>query len=149
MIEQDETSEEHGEPSQPPSQTEQPPLKEAKLVQQVGFQKTPEQFFEDARKIQHPMAPQALLPEVLKGAIMQNLTTEPLQLAKERMRQIFKIRKMAQELDPEEGQTQISIGRGSGQGLGPKTDSTLGKTSGSVPISGHGDSRHGEAWDPS
>ena len=77
MIEQGETSEEQGERGQPPSQTEQSPRKKAKLVQQVGFQKTPEQFFEDAMKIQHPMAPQSLLPEVLKGAIMQNLTTEP------------------------------------------------------------------------
>ena len=71
-------------------------------------------------KIQHLMAPQSLLPEVLKGAIMQNLTTEPLQLAKERMKQIFKIRKMAQELDPEEAKLKAQLEPEVARVLAPK-----------------------------
>ena len=120
MIEQNEMSEEQEGPVQPPPETEQSPPKKAKLVQQVGFQRTPEQFFEDAMKTQHPMAPQSLLPEVLKGAIMENLTREPLQLAKERMKQIFKIRKMAQELDPEETKLKAQLQPEVARVLAPK-----------------------------
>ena len=78
------------------------PSKKPKIVQQVGIQKTPQQFFSDARNVQHPMSPQKLLPEVMKKAIMDNLTKDPLTLAKERMHNIFKIRKMAEELDQAE-----------------------------------------------
>ena len=62
------------------------------------MQKTPLEFLEQAKKIEHPMSPVKVIPEVLKQAIFDNLTRDPIELAKSRVRAIGTIKEMAQNL---------------------------------------------------
>ena len=48
------------------------------------------------------MSPQKVLPNVLKAAIFDNLTMDPVDLAKNRMRAVMTIKSMAKELEPQE-----------------------------------------------
>ena len=66
------------------------------------MQQEPEQFLRAATKIDHPMSPQNVLPEPLKAAIFDNLTMDPVNLAKSRMRAVATIKEMAKDLEKEE-----------------------------------------------
>ena len=78
------------------------PEKKAKKAYRVGVQQEPEQFLQAATKIDHPMSPQNVLPETLKAAIFDNLTMDPVDLAKSRMRAVITIKEMAKDLEKEE-----------------------------------------------
>ena len=76
--------------------------KKAKKTFRIGIQQEPDQFLEAAKCVKHPMSPQKVLPAVLKAAIFDNLTMDPVDLAKNRMRAVMTIKSMAKELEPQE-----------------------------------------------
>lgn len=83
--------------------------KRAKKMYKVGVQHTPQQFFELAKTLTHPMTPEHSLPEVLKEAIHKNLTEPQVDLAKSRMRAILLIKSMAEDLEEQEEQLKRSM----------------------------------------
>ena len=87
----------------------QNPTKRAKKMYKVGVQHTPQQFFELAKTLTHPMTPEHSLPEVLKEAIHKNLTEPQVDLAKSRMRAILLIKSMAEDLEEHEEQLKRSM----------------------------------------
>jgi len=76
--------------------------KKAKRTYRVGVQQEPQDFLRAATHIDHPMSPQKVLPDPLKVALFDNLTMDPVDLAKSRMRAVVTIRAMAKDLEQEE-----------------------------------------------
>ena len=98
---QGENTESH-ESSQPKS--DEPAEKKTKKTYRVGVQQEPKDFLEAAKKIQHPMSPQKVLPEPMKTALFDNLTMDPVELAKSRMRAVVTIKDMAKDLEKAEAE---------------------------------------------
>ena len=96
------TSHEQGEQAEMGTAAADRNHKKAKKTFRIGVQQEPEHFLEAAKSVQHPMSPQRVLPNVLKAAIFDNLTMDPVELAKNRMRAIVTIKSMAKELEPQE-----------------------------------------------
>jgi hypothetical protein len=65
-------------------QPEQPD-KKLKKTFRVGVQQEPQEFLRAAMDVPHPMSPQRVLPNALKTALFDNLTMDPVELAKCRM----------------------------------------------------------------
>jgi len=76
--------------------------KRVKKSFRVGVQKSPQEFFQEAKQVQHPMNPSKALPEVVRTAIFDNLTMDPIELAKSRMRAVIMIKEMAKDLEEDE-----------------------------------------------
>ena len=68
----------------------------------VGVQQEPQDFLKAATKIDHPMSPKKVLPDPLKVVLFDNLTMDPVDLAKSRMRTVVTIGAMAKDLEQEE-----------------------------------------------
>ena len=68
----------------------------------VGVQQTPQQFLKIAKNLEHPMSPSKVIPEALKQAIFDNLTMDPIELAKSRLKAIVTIKEMALSLQVQE-----------------------------------------------
>jgi len=98
------TSHIQGENTESREQDLEQPEKKAKKAYRVGVQQEPEQFLRAATRIDHPMSPQNVLPEPLKAAIFDNLTMDPVNLAKSRMRAVVTINEMAKDLEKEENE---------------------------------------------
>ena len=64
----------------------------------VGIRWDPLEFFQEAKKVIHPCDPQAALPQVLKTAIRNVLTSDPASLAKSRLEAVLTIKQIAGEL---------------------------------------------------
>ena len=79
--------------------------KKARRIYRVGVQQEPQDFLKAATEIDHPMSPQKVLPDPLKLALFDNLTMDPVELAKSRMKAVVTIRTMAKELEQEECKT--------------------------------------------
>lgn len=67
-----------------------------------GVQWEPAEFLEKAKQVQHPKNPHNSLPDVLKEALFQVLTTDPIELAKHRLQVVLAIKRRATELAPQE-----------------------------------------------
>ena len=63
---------------------------------------TPAEFLQQAKKITHPMNPDKSLGPLLKDTLFDNLTRDPLELAKSRIQAVITIKQMAQELEEKE-----------------------------------------------
>ena len=55
------------------------------------------------------MAPQRVLPDEIKAVLFDNLTMEPLELAKSRMRAVLTIKEMAEDLEHQESEIQQTL----------------------------------------
>ena len=76
--------------------------KKAKKTFRVGIQQEPEIFLKAAMQIPHPMSPQKVLPSPLKAALFDNLTMDPVELARNRLQAVVTIKEMAKDLEQEE-----------------------------------------------
>ena len=72
-------------PSHAQVESQQHVNKKAKRTYRVGVQQEPHDFLKAATEIDHPMSPQKVLPDPLKVALFDNLTMDPVDLAKSRM----------------------------------------------------------------
>ena len=68
----------------------------------VGVQQEPQDFLRAAMNVPHPMSPQRVLPATLKAALFDNLTMDPIELAKSRLRAVMTIKEMAKDLEQHE-----------------------------------------------
>ena len=75
----------------------------------VGIQHEPQDFLTAAKEVPHPMAPQRVLPDAIKVALFDNLTMDPLELAKSRMRAVLTIKEMAKDLEHQESEIQQAL----------------------------------------
>ena len=82
--------------------------KKAKKTFRVGIQQEPQDFLKAAMSIPHPMSPQKVLPASLKAALFDNLTMDPVQLARSRMQAVVTIKEMAKDLEQEEAQAKAA-----------------------------------------
>ena len=82
-------------------QPEQPD-KKLKKTFRVGVQQEPQEFLRAAMDVPHPMSPQRVLPNALKTALFDNLTMDPVELAKCRLKAVVTIRSMAKDLEEHE-----------------------------------------------
>ena len=96
------TSHIRGEDTESRQQDLEQAVKRAKKAYRVGVQQEPQDFLEAATKIDHPMSPKNVLPEPLKVALFDNLTMDPVDLAKSRMKAVVTIKEMAKDLEKEE-----------------------------------------------
>ena len=64
----------------------------------VGIRWDPLEFFQEAKNVTHPCDPQAALPQVLKTAIRNVLTSDPASLARSRLEAVLTMKKIAGEL---------------------------------------------------
>ena len=87
---------------------------------QNRVQKTPYEFLQDAIRVNHPMSPQLILPGVMKKAIVDNLSMASLDISKERLKAIYRIRQMANELEEEEKHLKDSLEPGISEVLSKK-----------------------------
>ena len=55
-------------------------------------------------ELPHPMSPQRVLPSPLKAALFDNLTMDPVELAKSRLKAVMTIKDMAKDLEEHENQ---------------------------------------------
>ena len=94
--------------------------KKAKKLFRIGVQKTPYEFLQDAIRVNHPMSPQLILPGVMKKAIVDNLSMASLDISKERLKTIYRIRQMANELEEEEKHLKDSLEPGISEVLSNK-----------------------------
>ena len=106
------------------------------------MQQEPEQFLRAATKIDHPMSPQNVLPEPLKAAIFDNLTMDPVDLAKDpvdlaksRMRAVVTIKEMAKDLEKEESKVKEGCPPSVSKVLSTKRIALWGNASEGVQIS--------------
>ena len=76
--------------------------KKAKKTFRVGIQQEPQEFSKAAMQIPHPMSPQKVLPSPLKAAVFDNLTMDPVELARNRLQAVVTIKEMAKDLEQEE-----------------------------------------------
>ena len=83
--------------------------KKAKKLLKIGVQKTPYEFLQDAIRVNHPMSPQLILPKVMKKAIVDNLSMASLDISKERLKAIYRIRQIANELEEDEKHLKESL----------------------------------------
>jgi hypothetical protein len=102
------TSQLRGQDTEMCGQPEQPDLKQAdkrqKKMFRVGVQQEPQEFLKAAMDVPHPMSPQRVLPNPLKAALFDNLTMDPVELAKSRLKAVVTIRSMARDLEEHEKQ---------------------------------------------
>ena len=71
-------------------------------VRVFGVQWEPEEFCKAAIKSEHPMSVQSVLPPELRDLIDMTVSTNPLELAKERLRYLLKWNRRASELQADE-----------------------------------------------
>ena len=86
--------------------------KKAKKLHKIGVQWTPSEFLRQSMLVEHPMCPQRIIPEVMKKAIFDNLVQDSVELGKSRLKAIFMIRKLAEELDREETEWKGTLEQG-------------------------------------
>ena len=72
-----------------------------------------------ATKIDHPMSPKKVLPDPLKVVLFDNLTMDPVDLAKSRMRTVVTIGAMAKDLEQEECKVKAAYPRRSKKSSAP------------------------------
>ena len=83
--------------------------KRRRQTYKYGIQWNPEDFFEKAKKVDHPKDPQSALPLFLKEALCQILGNPPAEVAKFRFQVISAIRSKASELEHHEEQPKASM----------------------------------------
>ena len=100
------TSQLRGQNTEMEGQPEQPEMSQAekktKKMFRVGVQQEPQDFLNAAKNVPHPMSPQRALPNPLKAALFDNLTMDPVELAKSRLKAVVTIRSMAKDLEEHE-----------------------------------------------
>ena len=74
-----------------------------------GIRWTPAEFLEQAKKVTHPMNPEKSLHPLLKETLFDNLTRDPLQLAKSRIQAVVTIKQMARELEEQENSFKAAL----------------------------------------
>ena len=67
-----------------------------------GVQWKPEEFLQEAKSKLHPKDPQRALPIVLKEAVIQVMSSSPIDVAKHRLSVVLALRRKAEELEDEE-----------------------------------------------
>ena len=70
---------------------------------------TPAEFLEQAKKITHPMNLDKSLRPLLRDTLFDNLTRDPLELAKSRIQAVVTIKQMAQELEEKENSFKATL----------------------------------------
>lgn len=83
-------------------QPQQPDNKRLRTTFKYGVQWKPEEFFEQAKEVQHPKDPQQALPEVLKEAVIQVMGHSPIEVAKHRLKILLAVQRKSAELDADE-----------------------------------------------
>ena len=84
------------------SETSHVKAKRQRTTFKYGVQWDYKEFFEQAKASKHPKDPAAVLPDSLKTALFEVLTTDPVELAKTRLQAVLTIRGMAKDLEVEE-----------------------------------------------
>lgn len=82
--------------------TEMPASKRVRKTFKYGVQWRPEEFLEQAKLTSHPRSPQKMLPDYMKEAMFQVLTTTAVEAAKHRLQVILAVRAKCNELKTEE-----------------------------------------------
>ena len=75
----------------------------------VGVQHEPQHFPQAAKRVPHPMSPQRVLPDSIKAALFDNLTMDPIELAKSRMKAVLTVKDLAKDLEAAESKMQQSF----------------------------------------
>eukprot|EP00435_Cladocopium_sp_Y103_P021325 s1919_g5.t1 len=91
--------------------TEQPSesKKRARTTFKYGVWHSPEEFLQKAQNVKHPMDQESFLHEATKEAICKVVHTDPTALAKERLANVYRMRKLADELNDEEAALKGSL----------------------------------------
>ena len=79
--------------------------KESKKMRKAfkyGVQWDPQDFLEKAKEVQHPKNPHHSLPDVLKEAMFQVLSSDPIELAKHRLQVVLAVKRRSGEVVNEE-----------------------------------------------
>lgn len=74
-----------------------------------GVQWKPEDFLELAKQVSHPRAPQQMLPDYMKEAMSQVLTTSAVEASKHRLQVVLAIRAKCNEFKAEEARWKESL----------------------------------------
>ena len=94
-------------PSPTGASTEQPspgeqPAKRARSMYKYGVWHSPREFLDKAQQISHPMDGPEYIHEVTLKAIERVVDTDPIELAKKRLAEIFRLRQLSNELKDKE-----------------------------------------------
>ena len=86
-----------------------------------GVQWEPQDFLEKAKDVQHPKNPHKSLPDVLKEALFQGLSSDPIELAKHRLQVVLAVKRRASELVDEEKKLKSEMDSTLSEVLAPKS----------------------------
>ena len=85
-----------------PSEQVQRPTKSLKQSLKYGVQWEPYDFLQQAKQAKRPLNPSIAIPNDSKKALVKNLTTDPVELAKSRLKAVHMINQLHKELKADE-----------------------------------------------
>lgn len=83
--------------------------KRKRTTYKYGQQWTAVDFFRKAKVLEHPRNPQAVLPDVIKEALVHLLSSDAIAVAKHRLQVVLAVKRRLEELKPDEEELRASM----------------------------------------